>query len=100
MAQEGIIRRKAIEILTLEGWVVWCGAKAMYRSSDIFGIFDGIAVKKGEVNKLRFIQWTSKSNMAARRRKMYSFFKVNHLFITCELWGYEDGKFTVELIEG
>lgn len=96
MAQENVIKNKVKIKLAEEGWVFWSGAKAMYQSSDIFGIFDCIAAKCGEVDKLRFIQYTSISNMGARRRKMKRFFLENNLFITSELWGYDRGKFVIE----
>lgn len=99
MAQENIIKKKGKQILAEQGYVCWCGAKAMYQSSDIFGIFDVIAAKTGEVNQIRFIQWTSKSNVSARRRKIKNFFLEHKLFIPSELWGYENGKFTFETIE-
>jgi len=99
MAQENVIKQKVKVKLTEEGWVFWSAAKAMYQSSDIFGVFDCIAAKKGEVNKLRFIQYTSFSNMSARRRKIKAFFLEHKLFIPSELWGYENGKFKIEHIE-
>lgn len=99
MAQENIIRTKGKQKLADEGYICWSGAKAMYQSSDIFGVFDVIAAKRGAVNELRFIQWTSKSNVAARRRKIKNFFLEHQLFIDSELWGYERGKFTIEIIK-
>jgi len=98
MAQEGIIKREVKLILANEGYVFWSGAKAMYQSSDIFGIFDCIAAKRGKTNELRFIQYTSMSNMSARRSKIKKFFIANNLFIDSELWGYSNGKFKVEHI--
>ena len=99
MAQENVIRHKGKLLLAEQGYVCWSGAKAMYQSSDIFGIFDVIAAKRNAQNELRFIQWTSKSNVSARRKKIRHFFLEHNLFITSELWGYEDGKFTMENIE-
>lgn len=98
MAQESIIKQKVKLELANENYVFWSGAKAMYQSSDIFGIFDCIAVKRGETNQFRFIQYTSMSNMFARRLKIKKFFLTNNLFITSELWGYDQGKFKKEMI--
>lgn len=98
MAQESVIKQKIKVKLAEEGWVFWSGAKAMYQSSDIFGIFDCIAVKRGSINEFRFIQYTSISNMAHRRRKIKQFFITNKVFIDSELWGYERGVFKIELI--
>lgn len=99
MAKEYEIKRRVKEILARDGWIMWSGAKAMYQSSDIFGIFDCIAVKVGTENTIRFIQYTSMSNMAARRRKIRAFFAEHNVFLTSELWGYEGGKFKIEQIE-
>jgi len=99
MAQESIIKREVKLILADEGYVFWSGAKAMYQSSDIFGIFDCIAAKRGKTNELRFIQYTSMSNMSARRHKIKTFFLTNDLFIPSELWGYDHGAFKKETIK-
>lgn len=98
MANESIIKKKGKEILYEEGYVCWTAAKAMYQSSDIFGIFDVIAVKKNAINEIRFIQWTSMINMGARRNKIKRFFLENNCFIPSELWGYEYGKWKKEII--
>lgn len=98
MAQENVIKNKVKLKLAEDGYVFWSAAKAMYQSSDIFGIFDCIAAKKNAINELRFIQYTSVKNMAARRRKIRQFFISNNLFIPSELWGYENGKFKIENI--
>lgn len=99
MAQENIIRKAGKLKLALDGYVCWTGAKAMYQSSDIFGIFDVIAAKKNAINEIRLIQWTSIKNMGARRRKIRQFFLTNNLFIPSELWGYEYGKWKIEIIQ-
>jgi len=99
MAQENIIKKKGKQILAEQGYVCWCGAKTMYHSSDIFGIFDVVAVKTNDVNNIRFIQWTSKSNISARRKKIKNFFLKHKLFISSELWGFKNGKFTFETIK-
>lgn len=99
MAQENIIKKKGKQILAEQGFICWSGAKAMYQSSDIFGIFDVIAAKTNAVNELRFIQWTSKSNVSARRRKIKKFFLEHKIFIKSELWGYSNGQFKIEHIE-
>ena len=98
MAQEVIIKKKVRMKMAEEGFVFWSGAKARFQSSDIFGIFDCICVERG-TSKLRFIQYTSKSNVGARRRKIKNFFLENNVFIESELWGYENGQFAVEHIE-
>ena len=61
----------------------------MNQSQDVFGIFDVLAIKGTHV---RWIQFTSKGNMSARRKKILSFFKKHSCFIESELWGYDDNK--------
>jgi len=103
MVREATIRKKARDILEKDGYVTWCAAKAKYQSSDIFGVFDCVAVKKGEgeyvcSDQVRYIQWTTKSNLSARRRKILAFFDENNLWIPCEIWSYDNdkGKFKIE----
>jgi hypothetical protein len=98
MAQESVIKNKVKLKLANEGYVFWSAAKAMYQSSDIFGVFDCIAAKRDSVNELRFIQYTSFKNMGARRRKIKQFFITNNLFIDSELWGYDNGQFKIEKV--
>lgn len=97
MAKENIIKNKVKIQLANEGYVFWSGAKAMYQSSDIFGVFDCICIERG-TSKLRFIQYTSISNMSARRRKIRDFFIKENVFIESELWGYANGTFKIEKI--
>ncbi len=99
MAKEYAIKQRVKLELANDGWVFWSGAKAMYQSSDIFGVFDCIAVKRGQSNTFRFIQYTSIGNMSARRSKIKKFFLANNLFIDSELWGYEGGIFKKEAIK-
>ena len=102
MVREATIRKKARDILEKEGYVTWCAAKAKYQSSDIFGIFDCVAAKRGtgehtESDKLRYIQWTTKEHKSARMKKILAFFDENGLWIPCELWLYDNdkGSFTI-----
>jgi hypothetical protein len=102
MAREATIRKKARDILEKEGYITWCPPKAKYQSTDIFGIFDCVAVKKGEgeyvaSDQMRFIQWTTKSNLSARRRKILAFFDEHSLWIPCEIWAYDNDKKTFKI---
>lgn len=87
MATETLIRSKARAILEKEGFHLWCPSKVRYQETDIFGIYDGLAIKDSE---LRFIQWTTKHNMKAREKKIQSFFKEHNCFIPCEVWGWDE----------
>lgn len=89
MATEKLIRTKAREILEKEGFHLWCPSKVRYKETDIFGIYDGLAIKDSE---LRFIQWTSKSNIRAREKKIHAFFTEHNCFIPCEVWGWDEIK--------
>lgn len=89
MATETLIRSKARAILEKEGFHLWCPSKVRYQETDIFGIYDGLAIKDSE---LRFIQWTSKSNIRAREKKIHAFFAKYNCFIPCEVWGWDEIK--------
>lgn len=95
MAKEALIRSKAREILKKEGYHLWCPVKARYLETDIFGVYDGIAIKDSD---LRFIQWTSKSNIRAREKKIKAFFDEYNCFIPCEVWGWDEKKKTFQII--
>ena len=95
MAKEATIRKNAVKILEEEGWVTWCPAKVKYQETDIFGVFDCVCVKD---STLRYIQWTSKSNIRAREKKINTFFEENSVFIPCEVWGYDDVKKEFKII--
>jgi len=87
MAKEATIKKRAKEILLKEGYYPWCPAKVRYQETDIFGVFDCVCVKDSHV---RYIQWTSKSNMSARKKKILAFFNAQNVFIPSEVWGYDD----------
>lgn len=90
---EAKIRKEAKKILISEGFYPWCPAKAKYQETDIFGIYDCLAIKDSEI---RYIQWTSVGNMRAREKKIKKFFEEHKCFIPCEVWGMrEDGTFKI-----
>ena len=74
MPKESLIRKKAVEILEKENWLVWWPARAIFKQNDIFGTFDLICLKKRQGN-LKFIQLTTLSNLSTRKRKIQNFFK-------------------------
>jgi len=78
MAKEAEIRKKAIQILEKEKWIVWWPSKVKFKQNDIFGIFDMICWKKIAGN-LKFIQLTTLSNLSTRRKKIRDFFKKNKI---------------------
>lgn len=98
--KEASIRKKAVDELTKQGWVVNTfvrsrfGSCSVYtqidkkalRGDDAFTIFDGICWKG---NKFMFIQWTMKANMSPRRKKIKEFKKKYELNGKCHLWGWD-----------
>ena len=103
MNKEFRIRKKAIEILEKEKWLVWWPSRARFKQNDIFGAFDLICWKKGG-GDLKFIQLTTISNLASRRRKIKNFFQKNKINlkrgIKTEIWAWNKNKknFKIELI--
>lgn len=89
MATEALIRSKAKKELEKEGYHVWCPAKAKYIETDIFGVFDAVAIKDSHI---RYIQWTSLKNIRAREKKIRQFFEDKRCFVGCEVWGYDQKK--------
>ena len=103
MAKESFIRKKAIQILEKQKWVIWWPSRAIFKQNDIFGIFDLICLKK-KVGNLKFIQLTTLSNVSTRRKKIKNFLKENQLSkkspADIEIWGWNKNKkeFKIELI--
>jgi hypothetical protein len=105
MPKESEIRKKAIQILKKEKWIVWWPSKVKFKQSDIFGTFDIICWKKITGN-LKFIQLTTISNLSTRRKKIQNFFKKNKINpkivynTEVEIWAWNGNskKFKIELI--
>lgn len=85
MSKEATIRKQAVKQLEKEGYITWCPAKVKYQETDVFGVFDCLALKDSDI---RFIQWTSSSNVAARKKKILKFYEDNDVFLPAEVWGY------------
>lgn len=94
--KEATIRAKVKNTLAEDGWHLWCPVKARFHETDIFGVFDGVAIKQGV---LRFLQWTTSNHIAARKRKIEAF-TDQHGRIPCEIWGIRpDGTFRIVELE-
>jgi len=78
MAKESLIRKKAVDILTKDKWVIWWPAKVKFKQNDIFGIFDLACCKKG-TGDIKFIQLTTAPNLSARRKKIQFFMAENQI---------------------
>jgi len=86
--KEAQIRKIAIDLLKKEGWISWFAPKVRFHKTDIFGIIDIFALKN---NKKKFIQLTTLTNLAARRKKILNFFKKNKVNLSVEIWAW-NGK--------
>jgi len=93
--KEATIRKKAIELLTAEGWVCWYPKKVKFQETDIFGVFDLICARGSEI---KLIQLTTLPNLSARRRKIRRFLKEHNLQLKYEIWAYskKNRRFKIE----
>ena len=87
--KEAVIRKKAIEILEKNHWHCWYPKKVRYQETDVFGVFDILAVK-GKV--VRWIQITTLSNISARRHKIEGFLRQAKAELPWEVWGIREDK--------
>ena len=89
MAKESLIRKKAIEILRRDKWIVWYAPKVKFQQTDIFGIIDLMALKG---RRQRNIQLTTFSNGSGRRKKIISFLKKYKVELPVEIWAWNSRK--------
>ncbi len=83
--KEAIIRKKAIQQLEKDKWFCWFPKKVKFQETDVFGVYDILAVKKKTV---RWIQITTLSNISARRHKIEGFLKRTKADLPSEIWGW------------
>jgi len=89
MPKEAQIRKKVVEILEKESWIVWYPPKVKYKQNDIFGIIDLLAIKG---KKQKNIQITTISNISARRKKIINFIKKSKVELPVEIWAWNQKK--------
>ena len=89
MPKEAQIRKKVVEILEKEDWIVWYPSKVKYKQNDIFGIIDLLAIKG---KKQKNIQITTISNISARRKKIINFIKKSKVELPVEIWAWNQKK--------
>lgn len=89
MPKEAQIRKKVVEILEKENWIVWYPSKVKYKQNDIFGIIDLLAIKG---KKKKNIQITTISNISARRKKIINFVKKCKVELPVEIWAWNQKK--------
>jgi len=87
--KETAIRKKAIELLEKDHWHCWFPKKVKYQETDVFGVFDILAIKRSTI---RWIQITSLSNIRARERKIMSFLGKVKANLPWEVWGIRKDK--------
>jgi hypothetical protein len=97
--KEKEIKKKALDILTEKGFVVWFPPKVKFYQTDILGIYDCIAVKKSTI---LLIQLTSLSNIRAREKKIKTFLSEHQVSLYSEVWGFDEknNKFKIIQIYG
>jgi len=89
MAEESLIRKKAIQVLERKGWIVWFAPKVKFQQTDVFGIIDLLALR-GKQKKN--IQLTTLPNVSAKRKKITSFLKKFKVELPVEIWGWNQKK--------
>lgn len=95
MAKEIATRKKAVDELKQNGWVVWYPAKIRFKQNDVFGIIDLLALKG---KKMRYIQLTTPANVSRCRKKILAFFKKERVKLPVEIWHWSkrSKKFKIE----
>ena len=89
MPAEQFIRKKAIEILRHDKWVVWFAPKVKFQQTDIFGIIDLMTLKE---RRQKNIQLTTPPNVSAKRKKIINFLKTNKVELPVEIWSWNSKK--------
>lgn len=76
-----------------DNWAIWHLQKVRYFQSDIFGVFDFIAINK-ITHLIMLVQLTTLSNASKRRNKIYDWLRENNLnsFQNVWLWLFDPHK--------
>ena len=93
--KESQIRKKALETLEKNHWHCWWPKKVRYQETDVFGIYDILALKG---NVVRWIQITTASNISARRKKIEGFLKSVKSSLPSEVWGWDKKRKDFKII--
>jgi hypothetical protein len=91
IAREADLRAKAEGMLRAEGFDVWHPPKPRfaYVNTDILGTFDILAVRG---HLVYFIQLTTVSNLAARRKKVLTYLRQKDVEIDAFVWAWHEAK--------
>jgi hypothetical protein len=97
--KESEIRKKAIEILKKDKWIVWYPAKSKWKKEqDIFGVFDLICIRMWKkMIEMKFVQLTTLSNIRAREKKVKKFTDI--ISLPAEVWGWNKIKKEFKIIK-
>lgn len=94
--KEAVIRKKVITELEKEGFACWFPKKVKFQETDVFGVFDVLAIKGREV---RWVQLTTIVNIRTREKKVLSFLERTKSLIVGEVWGYDKKKRLFKIIK-
>jgi len=86
MPKESLIRKKAIQILRGEKWIVWFAPKVKFQQTDVFGIIDLLALRG---KRQKNIQLTTLPNVSAKRKKIVNFLKKFKVELPVEIWSWD-----------
>jgi len=73
------VKSEVVKDLKKGGWTYWTPPNIKFYQRDIFGVFDLIALR---AQKVRLIQYTTKTHLSHRRNKIKLFFQENAIHIT------------------
>ena len=84
MPSEKILRDDIVKVLATQGYISWWPGRIKFRAAqDIFTIWDLIAAKK---NEIKFIQFTTKSNLSSHVKKINDYRTLYDLSHKGEIW--------------
>jgi hypothetical protein len=89
MPKESVIRKKIIKILEEQGFVCWYAPKVKFRTTDVFGIVDLLALRG---RQRKNIQLTTLPNVSAKRKKITAFLKKHKVEFPVEIWAWNQRK--------
>ena len=94
--KEALIRKKVITELEKKDFTCWFPKKVKFQETDVFGVFDVLAIKG---RKVRWVQLTTITNIKAREKKVLDFLRKTKSLIVGEIWGYDKKKRIFKIIK-
>jgi len=98
MPKEAVIRKKIIKILEDQGYICWYAPKVKYKTTDVFGIVDLLALRG---RQRKNIQLTTLPNLSAKRKKITTFLEKYRVEFPVEIWAWcqKKKKFKKERVD-